>query len=384
MEIVTADLLEVDNIPGNKKHKILVICDYFTKAIFAYDLKSFSGGSFIEKFKEFLMATGMCTRLLIVDNATYFSNRKVLAFLDSVGIRKVEGNANHSQSRGLVESSIRILQTLLRKLLTLSPKYNYEDLLFLAPVLLNSSTNPITGYTPYEMLYGRENELSINSPPTRCHYRLFSDTVKDDLLHLRKNISARIGDTAEKIQELKDKTMRKLNINKVNKKVLAQGSIVFVKDFSIPRNGRARKFRPYYLKSPNIVISATPTSAVTMRLGDSFISRHHPDDLLPYKGEKKNHKLYEFLPQEVLAFLGKPLSQDSLLELAKSDQLDMIYNDKSEATYTPPSTRSSSKQMPTQDEIMEVIGDVLDENDTAEQQLPKYTHRRVRFEQDGE
>ena len=61
MEIVTADLLEIDATTGKKQHKILVICDYFTKAIFAYDLSHFTGTAFLTRFREFLSTTGMVT-----------------------------------------------------------------------------------------------------------------------------------------------------------------------------------------------------------------------------------------------------------------------------------------------------------------------------------
>ena len=110
----------------------------------------------MSRFREFLSTTGMVTKLLIVDNGTIFSNVEVLTFLQTVGITKVRGNANHSRSRGLVESSIRILQTLLRKLLAINDKYDYEHLLFLAPVLLNRAKNPITKISPYELLYCRD------------------------------------------------------------------------------------------------------------------------------------------------------------------------------------------------------------------------------------
>ena len=145
-EIVSCDLLEVESIQGSRSHKILVVSDYHSKAIFCYDLVSFTGKDFIAKFKEFLTATGLVTKILIVDNASLFSSSDVLTFLTLIGIKKVRGNANHSESRGLVEGSIRILQTLIRKMLSLSKKYDYESILFLAPVLLNRAINPITGY----------------------------------------------------------------------------------------------------------------------------------------------------------------------------------------------------------------------------------------------
>ena len=203
LEIVSCDLLEIESIQGKKQHKILVVVDYFSKAIFAYDLPGFTGKAFISKFKEFLANTGMITRLLIVDNATIFSSTEVLVFLELVGVRKVRGNANHSQARGLVEGSIKIIQTLIRKLLALSDRYNYEDVLFLAPVLLNRAVNPITKLSPYEILYGKDlSSLGITGHHLNVpEYRIFSETVKQDLVMLKKSMNDQLPQLHKRIQE---------------------------------------------------------------------------------------------------------------------------------------------------------------------------------------
>ena len=281
MEIVTADLLEVESNIGKKNHKVLIIVDYFTKMIFAYDLVSFTGKSFLARFKDFLSATGMITKLLIVDNASIFSNLEVLKFLQLMGITKVRGNTNHSRSRGLVESSIRILQTLLRKLLLLSDRYNFEELLFLAPVLLNRARNPITELSPYEMLYCRDlSDLGTLGrkldPP---YYLLFNSQVKEDITRLKGIMDKRIQSVSERIQKEKDKYLSRVNKGKSDKPPLPQGTLVFLRNYSIPKNGRAQKFCPFYLRSPQVVMTASRTSVVTLRLSDSFISRHHPDDV---------------------------------------------------------------------------------------------------------
>ena len=216
----------------------MVICDYFTKAIFAYDLSQFTGTAFLTRFREFLSTTGMVTRLLVVDNATIFSNLEVLTFLQTVGIKKIRGNANHSQSRGLVESSIRILQTLIRKLLAVSERYDYEHLLFFAPVLLNRAKNPITKISPYELLYSRDLSAlgNLGTPITIPEYRLFSDQVKDDLAKLSQIVSDRISTVQQRISKEKEKYLSKVNSGRNAKPTLPQGTIVFVRNFSIPQN----------------------------------------------------------------------------------------------------------------------------------------------------
>ena len=258
------------------------------------------------------------TKLLVVDNATFFGNKEVLTFLHTIGITKVRGYANHSESRGLVESSIRILQTLIRKLLALSPIYDFESILFLAPVLLNRAPNPITGYSPYEMLFGKDLSTlgSLGNNIGTPKYKLFTELVKKEVEEFGKQMEDRISIVSKRIAEEKEKYLSKSNSGKKVKPAYPLGTIVFLKDFSVPKNGRASKFRPRFLKSPNVVVSSSATSVVTMRLADRYVSRHHPDDMLPYRGSEKASLLHQDLPESVLRFLGRPLSSEALVNLA--------------------------------------------------------------------
>ena len=201
---------------GKKSHKILVICDYFTKAINAFDMTSFTSSSFISRFKDFLQFTGHVTKLLVVDNATFFGNKEVLTFIHTIGITKVRGNANHSESRGLVESSIQILQTLIRKLLALSPKYDFDSILFLAPVLLNRAPNPITGYSLYEILFGKDLLTlgSLGSNIGMPKYELFTESVKKEVEEFGKLMEDRISIVSKRIAEEKEKYLSKSNSGK--------------------------------------------------------------------------------------------------------------------------------------------------------------------------
>ena len=137
----------------------------------------------------------------------------------------------------------------------------------------------------------------------------------------------RISKVARRISEEKEKYLLKANSSKKVKPAYPLGTIVFLKDFSVPKSGRASKFRPRFLKSPNLVVSSSATSVVTMRLADGYISRHHPDDMLPYKGSEKTPSLHQDLPESVLRFLGKSLSSEAFVDLAEHDELDIIYRE---------------------------------------------------------
>ena len=175
-------------------------------------------------------------------------------------------------------------------------------------------------------------------------YRLFSEKVKDDINMLKRTTTERIERIRDKIILEKQKYIEKINSTRTNKETIPQGTIVFVRNFSIPKSGRDRKFRPYYLRSPQIVLTSTPTSVVTIRIADSFISRHHPDHIIQYKGKEKNKRLYECLPNSVLDFLGKPLTTETIAKLAKDDTLDIIYTDKNPTTRDTIMTRSKQQK----------------------------------------
>ena len=66
--------------------------------------------------------------------------------------------------------------------------------------------------------------------------------------------------------------------------------------------------------------------------------------MLPYKGGQKDPDLYDNLPQEVLNFLGKPISPKSLVELSEKDELEIIYRDQHTAQFDPVMTRSRSQK----------------------------------------
>ena len=180
--------------------------------------------------------------------------------------------------------------------------------------------------------------------------------------------------------------MLKANSNKKVKPAYVLGTIVFLKDFSVPKSGRASKFRPRFLKSPNVVVSSSATSVVTMRLADGYISRHHPDDMLPYKGSEKSPSLHQDLPKSVLRFLGKPLSSEALVELAEHDDLDIIYRDTHAPVYDKILTRSKKKKLEQAMELAKKLemqkNDNEDEDDFAVTDFPKdggSTDKRVSF-----
>ena len=132
------------------------------------------------------------------------------------------------------------------------------------------------------------------------------------------------------------------------------------------------------------MLSATEISVVTIRLADSFVSRHHPSSVLEYRGNEKDEKLHRELPDEVLRFLGSPMTGDSLARLAKNDKLDIIYQDRVLPEVEPTMTRSRRRRQNEEDRAMQLAQLAADAEDSEELRdlnitAPLHTPRQVTF-----
>jgi hypothetical protein len=78
-------------------------------------------------------------------------------------------------------------------------------------------------------------------------------------------------------------------------------------------------------KSPYIILSISARAITCMRLVDNVVTRVHADFVRKYTAKDP---MFLNLPLETHAILGQPLTEESLIKLAKSDQLDILYLDK--------------------------------------------------------
>ena len=343
-ETISLDFLEVSkNSTGVKA--VLVLTDHFSKTILTFLMKSTAAGPVLEKLREFLMYTGCATRYILTDNGSPFSGGDFNKFLFLMGIYKIQSTPYLSRARGQVESCNRIVNILLRKLLLLSPRYNFQDLLFLAPVMYNSSVNHQTKLSPYTILYGRVPALfGPLSGKTREAPKMFSETVRAELERLRDAIAERVATTRQLLQEHQERYLKKVNSRRRPFPDIKIGDICFIKNNSVMETGARSKLRPRLYKSPFVVIASKVSSVIVMRLADSFVTSRHPDDILVYSEKTKKQLMLQDLGPEVWAILGEPLDKDKLESLAKSDQLPLIYTDKILENPTRPVTRSLRKQ----------------------------------------
>ena len=342
-ETVFADLIE--SLPPNqlKFRHLLVITDYLSKNVYCYPLKSKKASGVTEALKLFLMHTNMTTKNIITDNGACFRDKKFVTFVTALGILLPKTAANSSKSRGAVEIQNKLLTILISKLLILSPKYNYHDVHFLAALLLNNTYHHATKTTPAEIIFGGRTinngpfGLNLSEPPLTS--RLLSASLQEQVKELSRVIRERVDIAAAEVAKTREEQHKYANKGAAKNKSYKEGDIIFVKNYTLPPPGGNIKFRPNLHKSPFVVTDESDRAVTCMRIVDGWTVQIHKDHIRPYK---KRSEIFKDLPIEVQKIVGGTFDLKDLKNLAKTDDLALIYYDTALPLPKPARTRSKT------------------------------------------
>nr|XP_055049769.1 uncharacterized protein LOC129435994 [Misgurnus anguillicaudatus] len=179
LELVCMDFLSLEPDRSNTKD-ILVITDHFTKYAVAIPTRNQKAQTVARcLWDNFFVHYGFPERLHS-DQGPDFESRLIKELCDIAGVRKVRTTPYHP-SGNPVE---RFNRTLLQMLGTLENKKKscWKD--FVRPMVhaYNCTRSDVTGYTPYELMFGRQPRLPVDlafglpvNKPTKTH----SQYVKD-------------------------------------------------------------------------------------------------------------------------------------------------------------------------------------------------------------
>jgi hypothetical protein len=214
-------------------------------------------------------------------------------------IKVLPSAALHPAGRGQVERLVQTVKEMMSKILATKRDFNWEYLPFIVAKVMNNSISPKTGFTPSEMLLGKDGAgaafLDFDSRP-RPH-----PFVKSELGHIEtitKQINEMSELATEKLLQIRMTRNEKLNKTKIDKSFVP-GQYVFVVDNSqVPGSSRPLKTR--LSASPYVVIRPLWTTTIVKRLSDGFITTYSNDMLKLYD---KTSPLFATLPKEISAVL---------------------------------------------------------------------------------
>lgn len=152
------DFIGEDHPTSYRKHKrILIKTNYFIKWIEATPTKKATNMVIIQFLEGKILSHFSCPQNIITDNATTFRSKKMIEVCHKYNIVLGNSTAYYPQGNGLAESSNKILENIIKKMLQKNKKSWHKKLVH-ALWADRVSTKKSIGMSPFQMVHGT-NEL---------------------------------------------------------------------------------------------------------------------------------------------------------------------------------------------------------------------------------
>ena len=163
-DTISSDILGPLRVTENGNTYVLTVRDFTTRYTVLFPLKRKTSEEIIFALRSVISHYG-ASNVLITDNAAEYRSEKLSNFLRFFNTRKVETAPYHPASQGLAERINREINKLLRIYLK---QYAINDWDLLLPVLqltINSTYNSSIRETPFYALFGYDSSSVALSPP---------------------------------------------------------------------------------------------------------------------------------------------------------------------------------------------------------------------------
>jgi hypothetical protein len=361
-EEISVDLAENLNTSGGYSHLLIVKC-YLTDFVLIFPLKSKTNNE-ISKWLTYGLQ-GYPVKRIHSDNAKAFRNLTYLKRMSVRGITVINSSAQNPQAKGFIESTVKMVKLLLKRMLATLPNYDWEGLVTHVAFVLNTSVSPRTNHRPIEMVFGKDIGPSYldSGIPAKPHYLVKNDTVHIE--ELTEQVAKATRDVRNRLTELREKTNEKINKTRINKNFKPHDYVFTIDRSVVP--GATQPLRTKLNPSPFIVIKPLYTTSIIKRLSDGYTILYSNNDLKRYNGASP---LFSQLPVEVtkvLLYSFKDLLSEDLSKLTKYDKFDiptgikLFLNDKKE---------KSDSNKTDDEEVQEILED-LDRENIRENPLSK-------------
>ncbi len=246
-ELVSIDFLHLDKCKGGYEY-ILVIVDHFTRFAQAYATTSKSAKTVADRlFNDFALKFGFPSRIHH-DQGGEFENQLLTQLKKYSGVAGSRTTPYHPQGNGQVERFNRTLLQML-KTLTERQKANWKDALNKLIFAYNCTRCNVTGFSPFQLLFGRSPKLPIDAL-----FGLNSDNNSQSYSEYMERWTKGMQEACEIAREQANKCAERNKRNydqRVRCTDLFPGSRVLVKNLT-PRGGTG-KLRNYWEDEVHVI-----------------------------------------------------------------------------------------------------------------------------------
>jgi transposase InsO family protein len=158
-ELISADFVGPLEETASENRYIMTVIDHATRYVEAVPLPSADIEHAKEGFVEIFSRHGAAKQLL-TDRGSVFTSRAYTAFLEELGTQALLTSSYRPESNGTIERVHGTLKTMLKTGLESEVGREWDKLLPWVLFTYRSTVHSATGFTPFQMMYGREpNDL---------------------------------------------------------------------------------------------------------------------------------------------------------------------------------------------------------------------------------
>ena len=319
METLHIDCAESIGVSSKFSHLLIVKC-IISNFIQIIPMTALTSSEFLHIFMNTLYI--FHPKALYLDNGALFVSKQTSRTLLHMGTQVIYSSAYTGFSHGNAENYVNIAKTIFRKILTIEPNYNWTMLPPILTLLHNTSKIAKSRYTPYEIIFGKNNHLSKSffdsTDLPKIHPFLKNEKVdlENKFSEIRKIFASHTGE----IIQIRDARHLKLNKNKISKELYI-GDIVFIKDRS-KIQGNSRPLKSYFVNTPFIVLILKPTTCVVKRISDNTVLNRSKNDVKKYIQFDSE---FDDLPEPVKVICEQDkheITEQQMEDLLRIDNLD--------------------------------------------------------------
>ena len=153
----------------NGNRYVLVITDHFTRYVVAHALPDNTASTTAKCFVEQLAFKFGIPRRLITDRGVHFNNELMMHLMTLLGTHHMKTAVYHPQANGVVERFNATFHPQLAKLYDANIN-NWDEYLFSVIYAYNTGQQSSTGYSPFQLMFGRKPNLPLDHTPTTVSF----------------------------------------------------------------------------------------------------------------------------------------------------------------------------------------------------------------------
>jgi transposase InsO family protein len=238
---------------------LLTFQDNFSKFVGAIPVENLESQTIAENFVRHIVCNFGLPEVILTDQGTNFTSALFKNMCKMFKIKKIQTSAYHPQSNGGLERFHRSMKEFFRAFVN-DEQSDWDEKAHLACFAYNTSVHASTGFTPFEIMMGREIEIPSGLKESPKPFYAYGDYV----LELKEKMKRVNEEVRDNVISSKEKVVEGYNKNKKDKD-FEVGETVKLKSESV-RRGRSKKLGEQFL-GPYIVTDVISDSNIKIKKG---------------------------------------------------------------------------------------------------------------------